>query len=218
MYWALIAAGVTAGLGLVIAKQWFDRREEREVTGRDRAVKSASAHGADLHQEEPPKATEATPETEKAASSEPSTGAGSQDVDDTRQVDEALASGDLAEMEKVLQETDDPIDRNRLLGRLVAGHYRQRAEPEHLEAFYRAAHTQIEEASVILDAIEAMGRPRPDHLEAFKVMAIALDEDERYDEAVAICEKALSLGLEDGTKTGFEGRIARLTRSRDVED
>jgi hypothetical protein len=99
----------------------------------------------------------------------------------------------------------------------VAGHYRLRTEPEHREAFYRVAHAQIDEASAIMNAIEETGAPRPDHIEAFKSITIALDEDERYDEAVAICVRALSLGLDDGTKTGFEGRIARLTKQRDAE-
>jgi hypothetical protein len=45
-------------------------------------------------------------------------------------------------------------------------------------------------------------------------MVIVLDEDGRQDTAIAVCELALSLGLQDGTKTGFEGRITRLKKSR----
>lgn len=221
MPWPLIAAGVTAGFGLAIAKQWFDRREraqQRKVIGRQQAVEPTSASGAHPDLEEPGRATEVTSEAESAVSSEPRSAAPSQHSGERPDVDEVLASGDLAKMEAVLKKTDDLIDRNRLLNRLVAGHYRLRAEPKHRKAFYRVADVQIGQAAAILDAIEQTGRSRPDHLEAFKSMAIALDEDERYDEAVAICEKALSLGLEDGTKTGFEGRIARLTRNRDAED
>lgn len=158
---------------------------------------------------------EASPQ---AASTEPPVSepeASAPGVSDGERVEAALASADLSVMEAVLQETEDPIHRNLLLNRLVAGHYRSRSEPEHREAFYRVARIQIEEASTILDAVEAMGRPRPDHIEAFKSIAIALDEDKRYDEAIAISEQALSLGLKDGTKTGFEGRITRLKKSRD---
>jgi hypothetical protein len=249
MNWSLIAAGVTAGLGLVIAKQWFDRRgkgQEREAIYRRRPAPPAASDTPAAETESPledtpdadarvseagdaesvaePDAetaakrdTEVSPQPDTAVSSEPDPGASPQGTSDEERVEEALASGDLSVMETVLQETDDSIQRNLLLNRLVAGHYRLRSEPEHREAFYRVAHAQIDEASAILNAFDVTGRPRPDRIEAFKSIAIALDEDERYDEAVAICEKALSLGLEDGTKTGFKGRIARLKKSRDSE-
>lgn len=205
MYWSLIAAGVTAGLGLVAAKQWFDRQEEDHgATDRRWSVDSPSVHRAEAQLDS------AVP---SASSTEPST----QGTGDDGGVEEALASGDLAVMETRLRETNDPIHRNRLFNRLVAGHYRLRTDSEHRNAFYRLAHAQIDEASAILSAIEKTGAPSPDHIEAFKSIAIALDEDRRYDEAVAICAKALSLGLKDGTKTGFEGRVARLTRQRDAK-
>ena len=76
------------------------------------------------------------------------------------------------------------------------------------------ADLQIEEASSILDGVEEIGRPRPNHIEAFKSMAIALDEDGRQDAAIAVCELALSHGLQDYTKTGFEGRITKLKKSQ----
>lgn len=221
MTWPLIAAGVIAGFGLAIAKQWFDRREraeKRKAVGRQQGVEPASGPGAHSRPEVPPQATEVSSEPDMAAPSEPRKGASRQDTSETPSVEEALASGDLAKMEAVLKKTDDLIDRNRLLNRLLAGHYRLRREPKHRKAFYRVADVQIQQAAAILNAIEEAGRPRPDHLEAFKSMAIALDEDECYDEAVALCEQALSLGLVDGTKTGFEGRIARLMKSRDAKD
>jgi hypothetical protein len=255
MNWALIAAGVTAGLGLVIAKQWFaglGEGQQREAISGLRGDESASTQGAHPHHEgptqpsaaadvqaAPPSAASETPSEDKPDSdagvsetvdAEPtavgSVSASASDVEplpaasptgtsDGTQIEEALASGDLSVMDRVLQESDDPIHRNQLLNRIVAGHYRLRSEPEHREAFYRLAHAQVDEASAILNAYDGAGRPRPNHIEAFKYITIAMGEDERYDEAMAICEKALSLGLEDGTKTGFKGRIARLKKSRD---
>lgn len=252
MHWSLMALAVAAGIGLVLAKKWFDRREanqEREIVDRRYAAGSAAAHRAHPHGQESPQVSVAAADeqvataaasggvpgaetepphedrviTEAAVSqagdaepddAEPDTEASSEGTSDARRVEEALGAGDLSVMETALQEVGDPIHRNLLLSRLVAGHYRLRSEPGHREAFYRVAHEQIEEASAILNAIEATGRQRPDQIDAFKSVAIALDEDERYDEAIALCKEALSLGLEDGTKTGFEGRIARLEKSR----
>ncbi|CAM2932982.1 hypothetical protein [Shewanella algae] len=37
----------------------------------------------------------------------------------------------------------------------------------------------------------------------------------RFDAAIALCNKAIEYGLEDGTVTGFEGRIKRIEKARD---
>jgi len=150
-----------------------------------------------------------------AAVAEPNRGTTREKKDDDHQrVEAALASGHLPSMDTLLEDTCDPVLRNRLLNHLVTSYYRLRADSEHRAAFYRLAYLQIEEAPSILDGIEEIGRPRPDHIVAFKSMTIALDEGGRQDAAIAVCELALSLGLQDGTKTGFEGRISRLKKSR----
>jgi hypothetical protein len=135
-------------------------------------------------------------------------------MDEGQRVEEALASGDLSSIDTLLEDICDPVLRNRLLNRLVTSYYRLRSDSKHRAAFYRVADLQIEETPSILDGIEEIGRPRPDHIEAFKSMAIALDEDGRQDAAIAVCELALPLGLQDGTKTGFEGRITRMKKSQ----
>lgn len=48
---------------------------------------------------------------------------------------------------------------------------------------------------------------------AFQLLATVLAERDAFEAAVAVCEEALRLGLEDGTKSGFRGRIARIRRS-----
>jgi hypothetical protein len=45
-------------------------------------------------------------------------------------------------------------------------------------------------------------------------VAITLEEDSRFDEALSICQQAMKWKLGDGTKTGFEGRKTRLERKR----
>jgi hypothetical protein len=130
--------------------------------------------------------------------------------DDDQRVQEALASGDLPSMNTLLEDICDPVLRNRLLNPLVTSLYRLRSDSKHRDAFYRVADLQIEEAPSILEGIKEIGMPRPASIEAFRTMAIALDEDGHQDAAIAVCELALSLGLEDGTKSGFRGRISRL--------
>jgi hypothetical protein len=55
----------------------------------------------------------------------------------------------------------------------------------------------------------------PKIIPVFKMLAIMLEEDGAYDQAVAVCRTALDNGLEDGTKTGFEGRIKRILKKKE---
>ena len=221
MNWSLITIGVMAGIGLVIAKQWFDRWVEgggrKEGPRRRAAPVSANKVSRRPEVSRPLGAAKGRGAPDGGDSGLDGAADPEQGSIGAERVEEALASRDLSTMEKALEEVADPIQRNLLLSRLVAAHYRRRSEPQHREAFHRVAYAQVEEAEDLLNALVSQGRPRPDHIDAFKMLAIALGEEGRYDEAIAICEKALSLGLEDGTKTGFKGRIARLKRQRDSE-
>jgi tetratricopeptide (TPR) repeat protein len=47
---------------------------------------------------------------------------------------------------------------------------------------------------------------------SFQRLAIIYEKQGKYEEAIDICKLAISYGLKDSTKSGFEGRIARLTK------
>ncbi|MGI6491493.1 MAG: hypothetical protein ACOX0T_03600 [Pelotomaculum sp.] len=47
---------------------------------------------------------------------------------------------------------------------------------------------------------------------SFHRLAIIYENQGKYEEAIDICELAISYGLKDGTQSGYEGRIARLTK------
>jgi hypothetical protein len=140
------------------------------------------------------------------------TTAGNSQTDEAERVRVALSSGDTGMMERVLAETKDAILRHRLLTHIVAMHYRMRETSAYRSAFYAFAQQHMKEASSILDALRSTGQPRPERIDAFKMTAIAMDEDSRYEEAIAVCRAASALDLQDGTKTGFEGRISRLEK------
>jgi hypothetical protein len=48
----------------------------------------------------------------------------------------------------------------------------------------------------------------------YKSLAIVLQEDKKYEEALGLCRKAIRLGLDDGTKTGYPGRMERLKKAQ----
>jgi hypothetical protein len=138
------------------------------------------------------------------------------EVTEQSRVETALASGDIDQMEAMLTEVSESVHRHVLLEQIVSHYYRHRSESKSRDAFYRYAKIHIQEASGVLDAFSQTEYGRPDRIDTFKMMAIAMDQDGRYDEAIDICRQALSMGLENGTKTGFEGRISRLERKRDA--
>ena len=55
---------------------------------------------------------------------------------------------------------------------------------------------------------EDMGGTLP-RVSVFQNYSTVLTEVEEYDKAMSICNKAIEYGLHDGTKSGFEGRIAK---------
>ncbi len=200
-------SAVAADRALVLSLDGPDATTAKQVAGELHRATAVAFPGGVPHLESPVRRGTPTVKAPKRSKICRST-------DDDRRVREALASGDLQAMDRLLDDICDPVLRNLLLNRLVTGYYRLRPDPRYRAALYRVADLQMEEAPSILEGIEEMGRPRPAGIAAFKSMAIALDEDGRQETAIAVCELALSLGLRDGTKTGFEGRIARLEKRR----
>lgn len=48
----------------------------------------------------------------------------------------------------------------------------------------------------------------------FLHLTTLLNDTQAFDAAIALCRKALELGLNDGTVTGFEGRISRIEKAQ----
>lgn len=62
-----------------------------------------------------------------------------------------------------------------------------------------------------LQNIELIRRKKiKENTESFKRLAIIYEDKQKYNEAIGISKMALKLGLNDGTKSGFEGRIEKL--------
>jgi hypothetical protein len=129
-------------------------------------------------------------------------------------LEKAIAVGDAAAMIAVLDETDDPLQRDTLFNHILAIYYRRRSEAADREKFYAYGYRHLEEMPAILAALEQTEKRRPTRVATFKMIAIALEEDQRFEEAVTISKQAMALGFKDGTRTGYEGRIARLRKKQ----
>lgn len=125
---------------------------------------------------------------------------------------EAWTSGDLDQMVDALDLPTNPIDRHFLLQNIVQKTYKERDIPKARRLCRRVAEIHLSEFSDIAPALKKdMGGFLP-RVSTFQHYATVLTEDGEFDRAVEVCEQAMEYGLDDGTKTGFEGRINRIQR------
>jgi hypothetical protein len=125
----------------------------------------------------------------------------------------AINSGDLAQMERAVEIPTNLTDRHFLLMNLCREAYRLRKRPEMRTKYLHYARMHLAEfprlkPSLLRDLL-IDGLP---HVPTFQDLATVLTEDGAFDEAVQICEQAKALGLDDGTKSGYDGRIARIRK------
>jgi len=129
----------------------------------------------------------------------------------------AINNKDNQFAEKVLlkglnAEDSNPTDKHFVYNSLIKLYYKQRDNRDDaIEKCVKYCREDIESVQSFLDAWDG----EPPRIPAFKRLAIIYDKQENYQEAIEICDKALQLGLSDGTKGGFEGRKQRLQNKID---
>ena len=123
------------------------------------------------------------------------------------QVAVLLKSGTLDDCITMLTSPLSAPNRQALIHKIIKMTYPRRKESKMRGIFLSHAHSYVdsvkgpEAASAISEYIH-------------KSLAIVLQEDGKFKEAIALCQKAMELGLDDGTKTGYTGRIERLEKAR----
>lgn len=133
------------------------------------------------------------------------------------QVFDAWTSRDLTKMRAALNTRTNLVDRHFLLMTLVDESYKLRKEDmEANELCEKVAEQHLEEFPNIKLALEeSFGGILP-RVTTFQKYATLLTEQGQYRRAVEVCEIAMSYGLHDGTKGGFEGRIERIKKKASV--
>ena len=118
----------------------------------------------------------------------------------------------LDRMIDALRHEKDPLERHRLLGEIVEASHRQRADTAVNKLFLRFAGMHVKELPKMAAALKAAGGGRLPAVPTFSLLAAALEEDGRFEEALSVCNQAAELGLTDGTRAGFAGRIRKLQK------
>ncbi len=126
---------------------------------------------------------------------------------------EAWTSQDLARMLRARSTPTHPIDRHFLLMGIVGQAYARRAEPEMHAICLEVARQHVAEFPAIAPVLaEDLGGILP-LVPTFAHLATVLTEDEEHEEAISVCELAVSFGLRDGTKGDFPARIKRIQKA-----
>jgi len=138
-----------------------------------------------------------------------------QTCDQTDEVREAAGSGNLERMLRALELPADAIARHFLFLVLVETSYSQRHDDRQTrDLCRRLARQHLEEFPEIVSAFRSEPGGLPRVVPTFQHLATVLAEDGSFDEAADVCQRAISDGIDDGTKSGFEGRIARIRKQQ----
>jgi hypothetical protein len=123
---------------------------------------------------------------------------------------------DFARRARVALKTRRGAEQHFLYNDIVQCLYRNRDSSPHARSLCEAvARQHVAEWPALEQSVkQALAAEDPPRVPAFQLLATVLAEREAYDEALDICEAALALGLEDGTKGGFRGRINRIKGMR----
>ncbi|MCT8864084.1 hypothetical protein [Shewanella xiamenensis] len=109
------------------------------------------------------------------------------------------------------QSAETELARYNALQDVIAECYKQRKSTDYLA--YGAALCEL-----YLALFHRANATKPKQVElkttGFMQLATLLNDTQAFNEAIALCQQAVSLGLTDGTVTGFEGRISRIEKAQ----
>jgi hypothetical protein len=125
---------------------------------------------------------------------------------------EAWTSGDLGRMLAALQAPTNLIDRHFLLQGIVQAAYKRRSEAAMRQLCRKIGFQHLDEFKDIAPTLSADFDGVLPRVATFQCLATVLAEDGEYKDAIQVCYRAIALGLADGTKGGYEGRVARIQK------
>jgi hypothetical protein len=125
---------------------------------------------------------------------------------------EAWTSGDLSRMIAALDSPTNLVDRHFLLQGIVQATYKRRSEVEMRQLCKKIGYQHVAELKDIAPALRVDFSGLLPRIVTFQSLATVLVEDGRYEEAIQLCRQAIALGLSDGTKGGYDGRIAKIQK------
>ncbi len=130
----------------------------------------------------------------------------------------AWTSGDLDDMLKVASTKTNPIDRHYLLQSIVDAAYKLRKDKQRRQLCIEYAEKHLQEFPSIVQALKNSTGGLLPRVTTFQKYATVLTENGEYTKAIKVCTQAIEYGLHDNTKSGYEGRIARIEKKAEKEN
>lgn len=124
----------------------------------------------------------------------------------------SLNADNLDEMFSQLYKPGNPADTHFLYLNIARIAYRKRDDAKMMELFKKIA---VEHISIFNTFIPALlcktseGLILP-HVPTFQWLVTIYSDEGEYEKAIEVCEKAIRLGLHDGTKGDYQGRINKI--------
>lgn len=199
---------------------------EAEVAEKEQTIAEKAASVAEKVESSAKEATSSAQNATKSATKKVAKKAAPKSV--SKDVDPVIDSGDKSQPSPIgaelpdeiaspvaeLENSKDPLARHRLYQQITESSYKNRTDAAWRQISKTFSNQHISEfADIVKPLKKANGGSLPQVL-TFQNYATLLAEDKQYDEAIAVCEKALEFGLDDKTKTGFAGRIERIRKQK----
>jgi len=126
---------------------------------------------------------------------------------------EAWTGRDIEKMREALKTKTNLVDRHFLLMTFVDETYKRRkSDPDAKEECAEVSEQHIKEFPAIKPAlVKSLDGILP-RVTTFQKYATLLTEQGQYERAIEVCEIAISHGLHDGTKGGYEGRMDKIKK------
>lgn len=134
------------------------------------------------------------------------------EVVEVDEIFDAWTSGELSKMLKALKKKTNLIDRHFLLLSIVEETYKNRTDAEMRELCKKISELHIVEFPRIAPALKKEMDGELPFVPTFQKFSTLLTEDGEFEKAIEVCEAAISFGLRDGTKGGFEARIEKIKK------
>jgi hypothetical protein len=120
-------------------------------------------------------------------------------------------SGNFKQMLKATELESNQIDRHFLLQTIIDESYKKRTEPQYKEYCLKYSEIHLSEFDRIAPVLKGEFDSLP-RVTVFQHYATLLTELGQFEKAIEVCEMAISYGLSDGTKGGYEVRIERIRK------
>ena len=124
----------------------------------------------------------------------------------------ATYSGDLNKMLNATELKTIPKNRHFLLQSIVTETYKLRNEEKYKNICLKFSEIHLEEFSVIAPNLVDKNNTCLPRVSTFQNYATLLTEIGEFEKAIKVCEMAISFGLDDGTKGGYQSRIERINK------